>query len=93
MILVFGCVLPDIIHAYTSPGVSEGFVNDYANVLSLEEEADLESVLHTYEQNSTNEVAVVTVPSTAEETIESYAVQLFEDWGSASVGRIRVCCC
>lgn len=87
VVIVFGCVLPDMIHAYTSPGVSEGFVNDYANVLSLEEEADLESVLHTYEQNSTNEVAVVTVSSTAEETIESYAVQLFEDWGIGKRGQ------
>ncbi len=87
VMIVFGCVFPGAMHAYTSLGIPEGFVNDYANVLSLEEEADLESVLKTYEQNSTYEVAVVTVRSTAEETIESYAVQLFEDWGIGKRGQ------
>lgn len=80
-VAVIVCATPRSLQAFTSPGVPEGFVNDYANVLSSEQEADLESVLKAYEQNSANEVAVVTVSSTGEDTIESYAVQLFQEWG------------
>ncbi|MCA9376924.1 TPM domain-containing protein [Candidatus Nomurabacteria bacterium] len=56
-----------------------GFVNDYENIISNDEE--LEAKLNAYEKETTNEITVVTVPDFQGTTIEDYAVKLFEAWG------------
>lgn len=58
-----------------------GYVNDYAGVLSAETRASLESELAAFNASTTNEVAVVTVPSMNGDYIEHYAVTVFKDWG------------
>jgi uncharacterized protein len=66
--------------AYTSPGVSVGFVNDFAGVLSEQTESALNETLTAFSASTTNEVVVVTVPTIGDEYIEQYAVKLFEEW-------------
>ncbi|MES3030824.1 MAG: TPM domain-containing protein [Patescibacteria group bacterium] len=70
-----------LLHAYTSPGKPQGFVNDFAGVLSAETEAELSTALTAFTQETSMEVAVVTVPTLGDETVETYAVKLFEEWG------------
>jgi uncharacterized protein len=70
--------------AYTSPGVSVGFVNDFAGVLSEQTESALNETLTAFSASTTNEVVVVTVPTIGDEYIEQYAVKLFEEWGIGS---------
>ncbi len=67
--------------AYVSPGAPTGYVNDFAGVLSAEVVQKLESELVAFNASTTNEVAVVTVPSLDGDYIENYAVKLFEEWG------------
>ncbi len=67
--------------AYTSPGTPSGFVNDFADILAPQEQTILEAKLSAHERETGNEIVVVTVPSIAGDTIETYAVSLFEDWG------------
>lgn len=67
--------------AYTSPGKPEGYVNDFANVLTTAQQSELERSIEAYEQKTKNELAVVTVPSTGRDSIESYANALFQEWG------------
>lgn len=57
-----------------------GFVNDFANVLSSGQKQALESQLQSYEQQTTNEISVVTVKSLHGDTIDDYTVRLFEQW-------------
>ena len=73
--------LPLIAGAYVSPGQPAGFVNDFAGSLTTEQRQTLEEKLFNYEQATGNEIAVVIVPEMAEETVETYAVKLFEEWG------------
>ncbi|MEM9687051.1 MAG: TPM domain-containing protein, partial [Bacteroidota bacterium] len=40
-----------------------GYVNDFENILSEEQEMQLTNFLSVYEQNTTNEIAVVTINS------------------------------
>jgi uncharacterized protein len=56
-------------------------VNDFANVLSPEEEAQLEQKLVAYDDSTSNQVAIVTVPTLDNYPIEEYALQLFRTWG------------
>jgi uncharacterized protein len=71
----------NIANAFTSPGKPQGFVNDYANLLSKEQKANLETTLSDFNKTTTIQITVVTIPDLVDETIESYAVKLFEEWG------------
>ncbi|MDP3729615.1 MAG: TPM domain-containing protein [bacterium] len=81
-ILAFIAVLlPIVSFAYVNPGAPQGFVNDFADMLSAEEERQLEDKLSALSFDTTNEIAVVTVPNLGGDTIENFAVKLFEEWG------------
>ncbi len=67
--------------AYTSPGKPTGLVNDFAGVLSAGQRAALENKLGNFERPAGVQVAVVTVTSLGGDTIEDYAVKLFQEWG------------
>ncbi len=69
---------PALAQDYPRP---RGFVNDYALVLSDGAARQLERRLATLEQETTAEVAVVTVESLDGYSIEDYAAGLFEAWG------------
>lgn len=69
------------VRAYTSPGVSGGYVNDFANVLTEEQELVLREKIRAHAALTSNEIAIVTIASTGDESIETYAVKLFEEWG------------
>lgn len=69
-----------ISYAYTSPGKPQGFVSDYAGILGDSAKA-LNQKLSDFDSQTTIEVAVVTIPSLGDETVEAYAVKLFEEWG------------
>jgi uncharacterized protein len=71
--------------AYISPGQPTGFVNDYADILTPEQEATLEAKLQTLAASEGSEIAVVTIASLEEDTIENFAVSLFAEWGIGKV--------
>ncbi len=70
------------------PGFPEyaGYVNDFANVISGDAEAQLTSLIQAVEKSTTAEIAIVTVPTIAPLPIETYAVELFERWGIGKKG-------
>jgi uncharacterized protein len=65
----------------------DGYVNDFAAVLTDEDEAYLEDYLRTLEAETSAEVAIVTVTSMDGMTIEEYANRLFAAWG---IGKAHV---
>ena len=69
-----------LLFAYVSPGKPSGFVNDFAHVLTQDQVNSLEQQLREFNASTTNEIAVVTVPSLQGDYIEHYAVKLFGDW-------------
>src|SRR5215471_14449497 len=64
-----------------------GFVNDFANQLSLADVQSLEQKVKDYERATGNEIAVAIVPSLNGMTIEEYAQGLFRSWGIGKYGR------
>ena len=67
--------------AYQNPGNPTGFVNDYAGIFTPDQKTQLENKLTQFEQQTTSEVSVVTIKSLQGDTIENFAVKLFQDWG------------
>jgi len=59
----------------------QGFVNDFADLISSSPQAQLEEQLANFEKETTAEIAVVTVTSLDGYTVEDYAARLFEAWG------------
>jgi len=72
--------------AYVSPGAPKGFVNDYAMLLAGEERNSIEQLLKDIEKSSLVEFVVVIIPQLGDETIETYAIKLFEEWGIGKKG-------
>lgn len=65
--------------AYALPK-PEGHVNDFADVLSSEFEASLEEKLASFSAKTGPEIAVVTIKNLEGDTVENYAVELFNEW-------------
>ena len=66
--------------AFTVP-TNDGFVTDEAKVLSPTEEASLEKILSEYRAETSNEIAVLIMPSLHGESIEDSAVDVGRAWG------------
>lgn len=69
------------VFAYVSPGTSVGYVNDFANIINTSTRTDLEAKLQKLDSDKGIQVAVVTVKTIGDETVESYASRLFSEWG------------
>lgn len=59
----------------------EDFVTDLADIIPIEIENQLESTLSLYEEETSNEIAVVTVPSLQGYSIEEFTYELATTWG------------
>lgn len=58
-----------------------GYVNDFAQILSSSFREELEADLTNFDNETTAEIAVVTIEFLEDDSIEDYAVRLFEQWG------------
>lgn len=58
----------------------QGYVSDYAGLFSSQFKASLEENLSQFKQKTGVEIAVVAIASLEGESIDEYAVRLFEDW-------------
>ena len=64
-----------------------GWVNDYAEVISPEQEAKITSLIVELEAKTSAEIAVLTVPSTGGEPIFDYALRVAESWKVGKKGK------
>jgi uncharacterized protein len=82
---LLGLLLPVcLLAAFPTP---QGAVTDEAGVLDAKARAELGALLRDVEQQTSAEIAVVTVPSLDGMTVEEYANRLFKAWGIGKKGR------
>ncbi len=60
---------------------NDGYVTDIANVLSLDQESALESDLTAYQNETSNEIAILIVETLEGESIADAAVEIGRKWG------------
>ncbi len=75
--LPFSATAQSIVSKPTPPKL----VNDFAGVLSSDEEARLEQLLVAYDDSTSNQVAIVLIKTLDDYPIEEYAIKLFREWG------------
>lgn len=63
-----------------------GHLNDLAGVVDPSVEPEFENALRLFQEETTVEIAVVTLPSHRGYSLENYAVRLFESWGIGKKG-------
>jgi len=78
--------LPSVILAENVPR-PEGWVNDFANVISSEYRDKLTILIQDLEEKTSSEIAVVTVESIAPYDEKEYARQLFDNWKPGKKGK------
>lgn len=78
LMLALAVLYPALAAEFPSP---QGYVSDFAGLLSDSGKAELEDSLSQLAADTTAEIAVVTVSNLDGSTIEEYAVRLFEEWG------------
>jgi uncharacterized protein len=74
-------LVPTFLFAAIPQASPTGYVNDFAQILSVEQKNALENKLTLFNASTSNEIAVVTVKSLDGDYIEHYAVELFKAWG------------
>jgi len=79
--VIFFSVSAHSVSAYFNPGRPSGFVNDYAGIISSAVKQQLEQTLINFKAESSNEISVVTINNLGGDSIENFAVKLFEEWG------------
>src|SRR3989344_35508 len=85
--LAFLVLVPAVSFAYYNPGSPQGFVSDFAGALEQDEHQALEAKITAFEKETSNEIAVVIIPSLQDDTIENFAVELFKEWGIGKKGK------
>jgi len=65
------------------------YVNDFAHVLNPQTEAELNDLGQQVDQKAKAQLAIVTINSLDGQDIESYAVDLFKQWGIGGKGTNR----
>ena len=83
--LAFGCAWP-VMSAPKFPDLT-GRITDNSKLLNPEDKAAIETELAALEAKSTDQVAVVTVPTLDGYTIEDYGYQLGRQWGIGQAGK------
>jgi len=56
-------------------------VNDLAHVMTADQVATLERKLVAYDDSTSNQIVIVTVPTSNDYSIEDYALKILRDWG------------
>ena len=69
------------------PPKPKGYVTDLANVIDPPTRTKLERLVTELQQKTGSEIAVVTVPSTGDEPIFDYAMQIAERWKPGAAGK------
>lgn len=81
-LLLFWLLLPVLASAqFPAPPQPARLVNDFAGVMSTNQQAELERKLVAYDDSTSTQIAVVTVKTLEGYDVADYANRLFEQWG------------
>jgi len=65
----------------------QGYVNDYAGMISAQAKAVLEQELQAFEQSDSTQIVVLTIPSLEGEVLEEFSIKVAEQWKIGQKGK------
>lgn len=79
--------LPSLLLALEIPARPEGYISDYAGMLSASERSALGEKLRRFEEETSHQVVVVTFPGLEGESLEDFSIRLAEAWKIGQKGK------
>ncbi|MGZ3605865.1 MAG: TPM domain-containing protein [Thermodesulfobacteriota bacterium] len=73
------CCLPIVAHSLDVPRL-QGYVNDYAGMISPSAKSKIEQGLKAFEQSDSTQLVILTIPSLEGENIEEFSIKVAEAW-------------
>ncbi len=83
-LLVF--CLPFLAYGLDVPKL-EGYVNDYAGMISTSAKSRIEERLRAFEQSDSTQIVIVTIPSLEGENLEEFGIKVAEAWKIGQKGK------
>ncbi len=80
-------LFPALTHALEPLPVNNGYVTDEARILNDSEVTTIQAELAAYEKETSNQIAVVILPSLQGEAIEEVSLQIARRWGIGQQGK------
>ncbi len=77
--ILFLCCLSFVAYGLEVPRL-QGYVNDYAGMLSPLAQSKIEEALKAFEQSDSTQIVILTVPSLEGENIEGFSIKVAEAW-------------
>ena len=71
--------LPFVAYTLDVPRL-QGYVNDYAGMISSSTRSKIEEKLRAFEQSDSTQVVILTIPSLEGENIEEFGIKVAEVW-------------
>jgi len=65
----------------------QGYVNDYANMISPSAKAELEKELRSFENTDSTQIVILTIPSLGGEVMEEFSIRVAEAWKIGQKGK------
>jgi uncharacterized protein len=65
----------------------QGYVNDYAGMISPSVKSKIEEELRAFEQSDSTQIVILTIPSLKEENIEEFGIKVAEAWKVGQQGK------
>ncbi|MEW6290315.1 MAG: TPM domain-containing protein [Thermodesulfobacteriota bacterium] len=88
LLLVVACILgPGCLALALDVPPYKGYVNDYADMISAQEEVRLERALQSFELTDSTQVAILTIASLAGDSLEDFSIRTVEQWKIGQKGR------
>ena len=78
--------LPFPAHGLDVPRL-QGYVNDYAGMISLPAKSKIEERLRAFEQSDSTQIVILTVPSLEGENLEEFGIKVAEAWKIGQKGK------
>ncbi|MEW6201941.1 MAG: TPM domain-containing protein [bacterium] len=86
IVFFISCILCLASSAYGQYPAYNGYVNDYAGIISAAADQRLEQLLTALDKKTSAQVAVAVMKDIGDEDIETYAADLFKEWGIGQKG-------
>jgi len=73
------CYLPIVAYSLDVPRL-QGYVNDYAGMISPSAKSKIEEGLKAFEQSDSTQIVILTIPTLEGENIEEFSIKVAEAW-------------
>jgi uncharacterized protein len=86
VIIIIYCCLPLTAYGLEVPKL-QGYVNDYAGMISPPVRSKIEEELRAFEQSDSTQIVILTIPSLEGEEIEEFGIKAAEAWKVGQQGK------